>query len=131
MPSLNLLGNNYLESEYSAAELRVLYEAYENDGCTASYIADSLNIDKSYLSRIIRRHEKNGYLLRTVSKEDSRSFHIHLTEKGIEITEDFIMKSNLQIEELIERLDEQKCRKLIDAFDTITEILDECKNNKL
>lgn len=58
MPLLRLLDNHYLGSEYTPTEARVLYEIYENDGCNAAYIAKEMNIDKSYLSRIIRAHEK-------------------------------------------------------------------------
>lgn len=83
MPRLGLLGNHYLGSNYSPTEERVLFEVYENDGCNAAHIAKTMNIDKSYLSRIIRSYEKDGYLVRTVSQKDSRSFHIHLTETGI------------------------------------------------
>lgn len=58
MPVFDLLGNKYLGSEYSATEARVLFEIFENDGCNAAYIAEKMNIDKSYLSRIIKNHEK-------------------------------------------------------------------------
>lgn len=54
MPTLDLLGNHYLGSEYSATEARVLFEVYEKDGCNAAHIAKVMNIDKSYLSRIIK-----------------------------------------------------------------------------
>ena len=60
MPLLRLLDNHYLGSEYTPTEARVLFEIYENDGCNAAFIAKVMNIDKSYLSRIIRAHEKKG-----------------------------------------------------------------------
>lgn len=125
MPALGLLGNHYLNSEYSATEARVLFEVYENDGCKAAYIAKTMNIDKSYLSRIVKSHEKNGYLYRTVSEKDSRSFDIHLTEKGIERTEDFILKSNQQIGKIIEPLNTEESEQLFDALNTIIDILKE------
>ncbi|SER93831.1 MarR family transcriptional regulator [Streptococcus gallolyticus] len=58
MPSMNLLGNHYLGSEYSVTEARIFFEIYENEGCTATHIAQEMNIDKSYLSRILKNHEK-------------------------------------------------------------------------
>ena len=79
MPKLRLLDNHYLDSEYTPTEARVLFEIYENDGCNAAYIAKKMNIDKSYLSRIIRAHETKGYLVRNVSETDSRAYQIHLT----------------------------------------------------
>ncbi len=80
MSKMRLLDNHYLGLEYSPTEARVLFEVYENDGCNATYIAKTINIDKSYLSRIIKAHEKSGYLIRSVSQKDSRSFDLHLTE---------------------------------------------------
>lgn len=123
MPRLGLLGNHYLGSSYSPTEARVLFEVYESDGCNAAYIAKRLNVDKSYLSRIIRSHEKSGYLIRSVSPRDSRSFNIHLTELGVEQTEAFIEKSNREIGEIIETLSQEECGRLIEAFNTITDIL--------
>lgn len=123
MPVFDLLGNRYLGSEYSATEARVLYEIYENDGCNAAYIAEKMNIDKSYLSRIIKSHEKNNYVKRSPSKTDSRAYELHLTSKGTERTEDFIEKSNRQIGEVIHSLNDEECTKLVEAIDTIIQTL--------
>lgn len=127
MPMLDLLGNHYLGSEYSATEARVLFEIYEKDGCNAAYIAKKLNIDKSYLSRVLKNHEKNGYLSRTASEADSRSFDLHLTEAGIAETQNFIQKSNQQIGEILASLSADDCTKLAAALDIITELLKTCK----
>lgn len=126
LPALDLLGNHYLGSEYSATEARVLYEVLALDGCNAAHIARTMNIDKSYLSRILRSHERNGYLVRTPSPEDSRSWQLHLTEKGRTRTQDFIRKSNRQIGGILEGLSDADCRRLSDALDTVTEILTAC-----
>lgn len=82
MPAMKLLGNHYLGSEYSVTEARIFFEIYENEGCTAAHIANAMQIDKSYLSKILAGHEKNGFLQRIPSAEDRRSYHLYLTEKG-------------------------------------------------
>lgn len=119
MPIFNLLGNSYLGSEYSPTEARVLFEIYENNGCNAAYIAQKMNIDKSYLSRIIKNHIKHDYITRSTSQTDSRAYNLYLTEKGIKKTEDFISKANSQIMNVIGSLDDEACKKLTDALDTI------------
>ena len=111
MPAMNLLGNHYLGSEYSVTEARIFFEIYENEGCNAAHIAQIMNIDKSYLSRIIIAHEKNGYLRRTPSSDDGRSYAIFLTDKG-----------KKRADELIHKSDDEKTR-LADAFDTIIQLL--------
>lgn len=123
LPAFGLLGSSYLGSEYSAAEARVLFEVFTKEGCTATDIAKAMNIDKSYLSRIIRKHEGKGDLRRTVSETDSRAYELHLTEKGFARTQDFIERSNQQIDEKLRTLTERDCERLIMAFDTITAIL--------
>nr|WP_326184930.1 MarR family transcriptional regulator [uncultured Oscillibacter sp.] len=126
MPTFELLGNHYLGSDYSATEARVLFELYEHNGCNAAHIARATNLDKSYLSRIIRGFEQKGLLTRTASKTDSRSFALHLTELGTALTEDFIQKSNRQIGAVIGPLEPEACQALIGALDTITRILNAC-----
>lgn len=126
MPALDLLGNHYLGSEYCATEARVLFEAYENDGCNAAHIANAMHIDKSYLSRIIRRYEKEGYLFRTVSEHDQRSLDLHLTEAGQERAQDFIRRSNQQIGGIISSLSEEECEALVDALGRVMDILKKC-----
>lgn len=126
MPLLRLLDNHYLGSEYTPAEARVLFEIHENDGCNAAFIAKAMNIDKSYLSRVIRIHEKKGYLTRSVSATDSRTYHLHLTELGLMRTKDFIKKSNQQISDMIQSLRQEECAELIEALNTATAILENC-----
>lgn len=127
MPTFSLLGNSYLGSEYSAAEARVFYEVYENDGCNASHIAKTMNIDKSYLSRILKSHEKKGYITKTLSQKDCRAYDLHLTELGRRHTEDLIERSNQQINEVISCLEAEDCEQLISAIQTITDILGKCR----
>lgn len=126
MPKLELLGNRYLGTEGSAAEARVLFELYTQDGCNAAHIARTLHLDKGYLSRILKAHEKRGYLTKRVSAEDSRSFSLHLTALGRACTEDFIRRSNQQIGAILETLNEDECRRLVEALDTVTALLASC-----
>lgn len=130
MPLLRLLDNHYLGSEYTPTEARVLFEVYENDGLNAAHIAKTMNIDKSYLSRIIKAHEKKGYLIRSVSASDSRVYHLHLTELGLVQTKDFIQRSNQQIGDIIQSLNREECAELMKALNTITSILESCNKAK-
>ena len=64
-----------------------------------------MNIDKSYLSRIIKSHEKSGYIIRKASATDLRSFELYLTLQGESAVKEFIRKSNQEIAEIIKSLD--------------------------
>lgn len=123
MPRMNLLGNHYLGSEYSATEARVLFEIREHDGCNAACIAKAMNIDKSYLSRIIASHEKNGYLVKAVSSADKRSHELHLTEKGVERAEEFVKMSDEDVTRILAPLTSSERKRVVDALETITTLL--------
>lgn len=130
MPAMDLLGNHYLGSEYSVPEARIFFEIYMNSGCNAAFIARTMNIDKSYLSRILKKHEKDGYIHKKISEKDSRAYELYLTEKGKNKAEDFIQKSNQQIYELIQQLTPNDCERLKDALDTVIGILNQCKGGE-
>ena len=126
MPAMDLLGTHYLGSEYSVTEARVFFEVYSREGCCASHIAGVMNIDKSYLSRIMSRHEKDGFLYRVPSERDARVQEIYLTEKGVRAAEDFIRKSIRQIGELLQPLSREDCRELQEALEQAMRILRKC-----
>lgn len=123
LPAMNLLGNHYLGSQYSVTEARVFFEIYSNEGCFATHIVKSLNIDKSYLSRIIQSHERNGYILRKRVVQDGRSYALYLTEEGRKLAEDFIAKSNEDIAGTIRHLSAEEQQTMVDALATLTELL--------
>ncbi len=123
MPSMNLLGNRYLGLEYSVTEARIFFEIYENEGCNAAHIVQIMNIDKSYLSRIIKSHEKAGYIQRIPSNEDGRSYALFLTDKGKYRAEELIRRSDEEIGRILQNLSDDEQRRLAAALDTITELL--------
>lgn len=123
MPSMHLLGKCYLGSEFSISEARPFFEIYQNEGCNAAYIAELMNLDKSYLSRILARYEKEGYLRREQSLEDGRSYNLFLTESGKRRAEDFIRKSDADIAEIISGLSDSECEELIEAMCVIQSLL--------
>ncbi len=104
MPALRLLGNHYLGGEYSATEVRIFYELYHNVGCNAAFLVQQLNIDKSYLSKILAGYEKKGYIERVQSKEDRRSYNLYLTEAGKAREQEFDKKASAEVGVVIERL---------------------------
>lgn len=130
MPAMNLLNNHYLGSEYSVTQARIFFEIYEHEGCTAAHIAQTMNIDKGYLSRILISHERNGYIKRIPSGEDGRSLQLYLTEIGTQRAEEFIRKSNAEIGTIIHSLSSVEMNALADALDTITTLLQKGAGSK-
>lgn len=121
--NMGFLDSEYLDTAYSIAETRILFELKSCDKCIQSELAKILHIDKSYLSRIIKRFYKNGLIEKDKSDEDKRATYISLTEKGCMETERLINLTNIQIETKLNKLNSDECNKLCDAIDTIISIL--------
>lgn len=91
---LGVLNKHFLSSKYSLPELRVLQAVRMKEGITASEIITILNIDKSYLSRIILMFEKQKWITKKVSPSDGRVFNLYTTALG---KKEFDKMDDLQI----------------------------------
>ena len=123
MPAMKLLGNHYLGSEYSVTEARVFFEIYENEGCNAAHIAETMNIDKSYLSKIISSHEKKGYIIKKPSIADKRAYNLFLTEKGKQRAMEFIRSSDDEISNILTHLSTDERQQTYTALETVMNLL--------
>src|ERR1700693_5656838 len=66
---IGTLNQGLLNSEYSLAEARVLYELASRTAPKASEIAEGLGMDPGYLSRILGKFEHDGLLQRRASEQ--------------------------------------------------------------
>lgn len=121
--SMGFLDSGYLDTAYSIVETRILFEMKMHRSCIQSDIAKTLHIDKSYLSRIIKRFYKSGLIEKERSDEDKRATYITLTEKGNMETEKLIELTNNQIKVKISKLSSEECDELCDAINTVILIL--------
>lgn len=123
LPYFRLLTQKYLNTEYSMAEARILYEIYESEETSARDIAGNLHVDKSYLSRILKRFREKSLIERKLSSDDSRKTLISLTENGKTLVESLIMESNHQIEKSIMGIAEDDLEKLSYHLAQIVKVL--------
>ncbi len=115
---LGLLNQHYL-GKYSLTEARVLFDINELGNCTAQQLSNRLDIDKSYLSRIIKKFCKEGLVLRTESKEDRRIQVLELSDAGQVVIQSLIDDSNRQLESQLMPLMPFDCEEIKKALDTI------------
>lgn len=120
---LDVMNKGYLGTSFSWPESRVLFEIYRNPGINATELCGCLNMDKSYVSRILAKLEKEGYLSRK-SVSGSRGIKkIYLTNAGKEEAKRIDQSGEKQISEKLKNLDQEDCGRLCEAMGLIENIL--------
>ena len=127
---LGLLDRHYLNSEFSLTEVRVLYELnYARDGITAKELAESLQLDKGYLSRILQQLQKKLLLTRERSLQDGRFAFLHLTAKGRSVFKPLDQAARQQASELLGAIPAREVKQLLTSMAVIQTILNKVKIN--
>ena len=124
LPFFHLLTQKYLNSDYSMAEARILYEIYEQGKISATDIVSRLHVDKGYLSRILKRFEDMAVIQKEASNTDLRRSVISLTETGTRLAESLMAESNRQIAEELTGLSENDLDRLTHLMGEIIQILE-------
>ena len=122
---IGLLGKGYLDSPFTLAEVRVLYEVAHRNSPTASEIAQALGLDAGYLSRMLLSFRNRGFLARRTSEKDARQSHLSLTRKGRAAFEGLEAKSEAGVSAMIEPLSPAERNRLTGAMGIIEELLGE------
>jgi DNA-binding MarR family transcriptional regulator/N-acetylglutamate synthase-like GNAT family acetyltransferase len=107
----------------SLTESRVLYELAHRDRATASALRRDLGLDQGYLSRILRRFEKEALLKRTRSKADKRQSYIAMTKKGRALFADIDRAWQKSTESLVGHLAPVERRDLVADLRRVTHLL--------
>jgi DNA-binding MarR family transcriptional regulator/GNAT superfamily N-acetyltransferase len=121
---IGVLRKNFLDSPYSLAEARVLYEIASRRSPTASDVARALDLDAGYLSRLLRQFERRGLIQRKTSPRDARQSHLSLTPRGRHAYAPLERRSQRDTATMIERLPATAQSRLIAAMQTIHSLLD-------
>jgi DNA-binding MarR family transcriptional regulator/GNAT superfamily N-acetyltransferase len=79
---IGVLDGNLLQSGFSLAEARILYELGQTPEIAATEIGEKLNLDRGYLSRMLRAFQRKRLISRKSDVTDKRRSHLSLTEKG-------------------------------------------------
>jgi DNA-binding MarR family transcriptional regulator/GNAT superfamily N-acetyltransferase len=120
---IGALGEGLLRSEFSLAEVRVLYEVAHRERPTAAELARELALDPGYLSRILARFARRGLVRRTPSDADGRQSLLELTEKGARTLGPLEARSSADIRGLLGVLSEADQARVVQAMDTVETLL--------
>ena len=122
---LDILSSGYLGSDRSWTESRIIYEIYAFSNCTAQDLCHRLHMDKSYMSRIIRKFEKEGLLVRETIPDNRRSKRLELTADGRQAAMQYDRAAIGQLQEKTKHLDEEAIQNVCSAMKLIMDVLEE------
>ena len=88
-------------------------------------VADKLDLDLGYVSRLVSRLERTGRARRTPAEDDRRRRVVTLTPAGAELLAEVARRSNARMDALTEHLRPAQRKELLDAVDTIHRLLTE------
>ena len=120
---IGLLDQHILDSNFSLSEVRVLYEIWHTEQCTAGKLIECLKLDGGYLSRMLKVFEKNNMVIRKQSATDGRTWLLQLSAKGKRLMQTLEERSNEQIREVLDPLPAAKQEEVAASMSTIEQLL--------
>lgn len=122
--TLQLTNKYHLGTGLTVLESRLLLEIYENKLQTANELVSLLEIDKGYLSRVLKSLEKRGYIEQTVDNSDKRSKLLTLTRLGHNTLNTLNKRADQQVDQLFSNLSNQEIEQVISAMNFIRNKID-------
>lgn len=120
---IGVLHEGLLDSPFTLAEARVLYELAHRDTTTATWLASVLGLDAGYLSRILQRFERDGLLTRAPAEADRRQSVLTLTPAGHAAFAPLDAQSRHEVATLLDALPTPAQEALVDAMGRIEALL--------
>jgi DNA-binding MarR family transcriptional regulator/GNAT superfamily N-acetyltransferase len=127
---IGLLRAGVVDSAFSLAEGRILYELAHADQTTATQLAEELGLDRGYLSRILRSLCERDLVFKTPSPDDKRQILLSLTTKGRLAFADLDQRSQNEVAAMLEKIPPAEQDRIAGAMATIERLLrrDSCEH---
>lgn len=120
---IGVLEEGLLDTPFTLAQARVLFELGTRGRTTASDLGAALRLDPGYLSRILRGFAARGLVARRKAAGDGRRVLLALTAKGRRTFRSLDGKSRDEASALLARLPQARRRRLLAALDAAQEVL--------
>ena len=96
-----LLNETLLDSPFTLAQARVLFELGTRKNLSAADLVDTLGLDPGYLSRILQDFKERRLVSSRKAEDDARRTKLSLTEKGRREFSTIDRRSRRSVAELI------------------------------
>jgi DNA-binding MarR family transcriptional regulator/N-acetylglutamate synthase-like GNAT family acetyltransferase len=122
---MGLLNEGLLQSNFSLAEVRVLYEVAHLPQPTARVIASTLSLDEGHLSRLLRGLRQRGLVTARPAPRDRRQRRLALTARGRKAFGALNARATEEVAEMLRDLSTSDQRHLLDSLGTVETLLGE------
>jgi len=120
-----------LDSPFSLAEARLLYELAHRERPAAAELARDLGLDAGYLSRLLRGLERRRLISRERSRSDARQSLLSLTAAGRRTFATLDTRSNAEVRAMLGKLSDAGQRRLVEAMRDVERLLGAAPEPKL
>lgn len=110
---IGVLAEDLLDSPFSLAEARVLYELAQRETATALDLREATDLDQGYLSRILARFERERLIVKKKVASDGRARSLHLTAKGRETFSRLDSRAQNAVIALLDALSEKEQQNIV------------------
>lgn len=109
--------------DVTLGESRLLFTIRELESAHPGAVADRLELDLAYTSRLLGRLEDRRMIKRSVSATDRRQRVVELTAGGRRLLATIERRSNARVLDLVDHLDARELDELTSAMSTIQTLL--------
>ncbi|PTJ58860.1 hypothetical protein BU006_09155 [Mammaliicoccus sciuri] len=114
-----LCGHVANSNGYSLNYLNLLYFISENEGMTLAGLAESIDMDKGNLSRLLNEQIREGYVEKKMDRQDNRKIHVFITEVGSEKIKELNKICITNLDHLLKILPNEEFTNLISTLDKL------------
>lgn len=120
---LGLLGNSLYNRPVNLTEARILFELDATPNISAKEVMAKLHLDKGYVSRLLKRFSREGWVEQQASEKDARVKLLRLAPDGQELMAQLHNDAAKQAAEALDGLNEDERDQLLGAMSAIRNIL--------
>ena len=121
---IGVLDEGLLDTPFTLAESRLLWELAHRERTTASELARDLGLDRGYMSRLLRGLRERGLVTSTRAAHDARHSLLALTAEGRKAYAPLDRRTQAQVASMLEALAEAERSRLVAAMGTIERLLE-------
>ena len=121
---IGVLDEGLLDSPFTLAQARVLFELAQARSSTAGDIGERLGLDAGYLSRILQGFAKRKLITRRRSQKDSRRVELALTPQGRKVQRDLDRRSHVSVGQMLSGLRGSDRQRLLASLSAVHQTLE-------